>query len=74
MSGKLPHWQTALTDMTDDDLAALVAFREDELKTEWCATLIRQDLDELRREQNRRALVQAVNGPASLHGVRITRR
>ena len=71
MSGKLPHSQTEMADWTDDELSAMVEFRESELKSEWCATLILQNLALLRKEQERRALLKAVTGQPALLGVRI---
>ncbi len=72
MSGKLPHPTTAMPDWTDDELSAMIEFNEQEMRTEWCVTLIWQELDVLRREQDRRALLKAINGPPALVGVRVT--
>ncbi len=72
MSGKLPRSTTAMPDWTDDELAAMIAFHEQEMRAEWCVTLIWQELDVLRREQDRRALLAALDGPPSLVGIRVT--
>lgn len=59
--GRLPDlnkWADK-TQWTDDELAAVIELREHELETEWCATLILQDLHSLRREQERREAASA---------------
>ena len=62
-TGRLPKLDTQLAEMTDDEVRALMSFRWDELKREWCGTLILQSIDELRHELARRGIDdEASNG------------
>ena len=51
----LPSPDTRIQDMTLDELRALLALHQEELRTEWCVTLIMQSIDEVQAEIDRRA-------------------
>ena len=64
-------WSDDGDSMTDEELTAQIALLEQEMRQEWCVTLIWQELDKLRREQDRRRLLAGLNGPPALLGLRI---
>ena len=58
-TSKLPAPDTKIVDLTDSELAALLEFREEEMRREWCITLILPEVQALRHEQERRAILKS---------------
>ena len=50
----LPNYTKPESQWTDAELSAMIAFRENEMHTEWCGTLVMQELNRLLSMQRNR--------------------